>query len=112
MRAEGLEPPRLAPPAPKAGVSTSFTTPARRLDGRGRRAASRWRIVWSRPAMAADAVVIDHPNRRRAASRVTQVIVVLLLLLSAVLIAVVTIGGWEELQGAKALQIAYIVLDV
>jgi presenilin-like A22 family membrane protease len=62
--------------------------------------------------MAADAVVIDHPNRRRAASRITQVLVVLLLLLSAVLIAVVTIGGWDELQGAKALQIAYIVLDV
>jgi presenilin-like A22 family membrane protease len=62
--------------------------------------------------MAADAVVIDHPNRRRAASRITQVLVVVLLLVSAVLIAVVTIGGWAELQGAKALQIAYIVLDV
>jgi presenilin-like A22 family membrane protease len=62
--------------------------------------------------MAADAVVIDHPNRRRAASRITQVLVVVLLLVSAALIAVVTIGGWDELQGAKALQIAYIVLDV
>jgi presenilin-like A22 family membrane protease len=62
--------------------------------------------------MAADAVVIDRPNRRRAASRITQVLVVVLLLVSAVLIAVVTIGGWAELQGAKALQIAYIVLDV
>ena len=29
MRAEGLEPPRLAAPAPKAGVSTNSTTPAR-----------------------------------------------------------------------------------
>src|SRR5688500_3417888 len=29
VRAEGLEPPRLAPPAPKAGVSTGSTTPAR-----------------------------------------------------------------------------------
>src|SRR3954451_6772933 len=28
MRAEGLEPPSLAAPAPKAGVSTNFTTPA------------------------------------------------------------------------------------
>src|ERR1700761_5141270 len=28
MRAEGLEPPRLAAPAPKAGVSTDSTTPA------------------------------------------------------------------------------------
>jgi hypothetical protein len=62
--------------------------------------------------MAADAVVIDHPNRRRAASRATQVIVVLLLLLSAVLIAVVTIGGWDELQGAKALQIGYVAVYV
>lgn len=62
--------------------------------------------------MAADVVVIDHPNRRRAASRITQVLVVILLLVSAALIAVVTIGGWDELQGAKALQIAYIVLDV
>jgi hypothetical protein len=62
--------------------------------------------------MAADAVVIDRPNRRRAASRITQVLVVALLLVSAALIAVVTIGGWDELQGAKALQIAYIVLDV
>ena len=62
--------------------------------------------------MAADAVVIDHPNRHRAASRITQVLVVILLLVSAALIAVVTIGGWDELQGAKALQIAYIVLDV
>jgi hypothetical protein len=62
--------------------------------------------------MAADAVVIDRPNRRRAASRITQVLVVVLLLVSAALIAVVTIGGWDELQGAKALQIAYIVLDV
>src|SRR4051794_16378994 len=29
MRAEGLEPPRLAAPAPKAGVSANSTTPAR-----------------------------------------------------------------------------------
>lgn len=28
VRAEGLEPPQLAPPEPKSGVSTNFTTPA------------------------------------------------------------------------------------
>src|ERR1700722_7812899 len=28
VRAKGLEPPRLSPPEPKSGVSTSFTTPA------------------------------------------------------------------------------------
>ena len=64
----------------------------------------RGRIVWSRPAMAADEVVIDHPNRRKAASKVTRLLVVLLLLVSAVLVAIVTIGGWGELEGAKALQ--------
>ena len=36
MRAEGLEPPRLAAPAPKAGVSTNSTTPARAHHGTSR----------------------------------------------------------------------------
>jgi len=62
--------------------------------------------------MAADEPVIEHPNRRRASSKVTRLLVILLLLISAALIAIVTIGGWDELQGAKALQIAYIVVDV
>jgi hypothetical protein len=62
--------------------------------------------------MAADEPVIEHPNRRRASSKVTRLLVTLLLLISAALIAIVTIGGWDELQGAKALQIAYIVVDV
>lgn len=62
--------------------------------------------------MAADEAVIDHPNRRRAASKITKVLVVLLLLLSAVLVLVVTIGGWDVLQGAKVLQVAYVVVYV
>jgi hypothetical protein len=62
--------------------------------------------------MAADPVVIDRPNRRRRASRVTRVLVVLLLLVSAALILVVTVGGWDALEGAKAVQIAYVVLYV
>ena len=31
VRLEGLEPPRLAPPEPKSGVSTNFTTAATKL---------------------------------------------------------------------------------
>ena len=62
--------------------------------------------------MAGDAPVIEHPNRRKVASKVTKALVVLLLLVSAALILVVTIGGWDVLEGAKALQIAYVVLDV
>ena len=60
--------------------------------------------------MADPGVRIEHPNRRKAASKLTRVIVVLLLLVSAFLVTVVTIGGWDVLQGAKALQIAYIVV--
>ena len=37
---------------------------------------------------------------------------VLLLLVSAALILVVTAGGWDALEGAKAVQIAYVVLYV
>jgi hypothetical protein len=62
--------------------------------------------------MAADEAVIERPNRRKAASKITKVLVVLLLLVSAALILVVTIGGWDALQGAKAVQIAYIALYV
>jgi hypothetical protein len=57
-------------------------------------------------------VIIEHPNRRKASSKFTRAVVVVLLLVSAVLMAIVTIGGWDALEGAKALQIAYIVLYV
>jgi hypothetical protein len=62
--------------------------------------------------MAAQDALIEHPNRRKAASKLTKALVVLLLLASAALIAIVTIGGWDALQGAKAVQVAYIVLYV
>jgi presenilin-like A22 family membrane protease len=62
--------------------------------------------------MTEPGVRIEHPNRKKAASKLTRVIVVLLLLVSAFLVAVVTVGGWDVLQGAKALQIAYIVIYV
>jgi presenilin-like A22 family membrane protease len=62
--------------------------------------------------MAQDAVVIEHPNREKAESRATKTIVVALLLLSAAIMAIVTVGGWDTLQGAKSLQIAYILVYV
>jgi len=57
-------------------------------------------------------VKIDHPNRRKASSKLTRVIVVLLLLVSAGLMAIISIGGWDAIEGAKALQVAYILLYV
>ena len=42
----------------------------------------------------------------------TRAIVVVLLLVSAALVAIISIGGWDAIEGAKALQVAYIVVYV
>jgi presenilin-like A22 family membrane protease len=65
-----------------------------------------------RAGMAEDDVVIEHPNRAAAASKTTRAIVVLLLLVSALLVAVITVGGWDALTGARSLQVVYVVLYV
>ena len=56
--------------------------------------------------------MIEHPNRDKVESRSTKAAVVGLLLVSAVLMGVVTVGGWDTLQGAKSLQIAYVLIYV
>lgn len=53
---------------------------------------------------------VERPNRQKAASKATQVVVILLLVASAALVLIVTIGGWSLLAGAKALQVAYILI--
>ena len=55
-------------------------------------------------------VVVVHPNRSKPAVIATRMVVILLLLASAGLMIVVTVGGWSALEGAKALQIAYIAV--
>jgi hypothetical protein len=60
--------------------------------------------------MAEDDVRIEHPNRKKASSKASKAVVILLLLASAALVLIVTIGGWDALQGAKLLQIAYILV--
>jgi lysylphosphatidylglycerol synthetase-like protein (DUF2156 family) len=55
---------------------------------------------------------IEHPNRKKAASQVTRMLVIVLLLGSVGLMVIVTLGGWAALEGAKALQIVYILLYV
>jgi presenilin-like A22 family membrane protease len=62
--------------------------------------------------MAEPGVIVEHPNRAKASSKATRAIVVLLLVVSAALMVVITVGGWDALQGAKALQVAYIVVYV
>src|SRR3954469_18629641 len=53
---------------------------------------------------------LDRPNRRKASSKATKTIVAFLLVVSAVIILIITLGGWDTLEGAKALQIAYILI--
>jgi len=62
--------------------------------------------------MAEPDVVIEHPNRDKASSKVTKAIVVVLLLVSAAMVLIVTVGGWDTLEGARSLQVAYIVLYI
>jgi lysylphosphatidylglycerol synthetase-like protein (DUF2156 family) len=57
-------------------------------------------------------VVIEHPNREKASSRVTKATIVLLLVISAGLMLIVTAGGWDALQGAKAVTVGFILLYV
>ena len=59
--------------------------------------------------MATD-FVIEHPNRGKAASKATRATVILLLLVSVGLFMVVTVGGWDALVGAQAMQIFYVVV--
>jgi hypothetical protein len=59
-----------------------------------------------------DNIVLEYPNRDKASSKMTKAVVVLLILVSAALMLIVTIGGWEALQGAKAIQVAYIAIYV
>jgi hypothetical protein len=54
--------------------------------------------------------VLEHPNRDKAASKATRAVVILLLLVSVALFLIVTIGGWNALVGAQAMQIFYIVV--
>src|SRR3954454_927052 len=57
-----------------------------------------------------DNTYLDRPNRRKASSKATKAIVTLLLLVSAAIMIIITLGGWSTLEGAKIVQIAYILL--
>jgi site-specific DNA recombinase len=71
VRAEGLEPPRLAPPAPKAGVSTNSTTPASEPPA-PRRAGLYVGRAWLRALPSSSIPIarrLSRGRRRRSSSR-------------------------------------------
>jgi hypothetical protein len=51
-----------------------------------------------------------HPNRDKPEAKQTRAAVTFLLLVSAVLVAIVTVGGWEKLQGAKPVDVFYVIV--
>jgi presenilin-like A22 family membrane protease len=57
-----------------------------------------------------DDTYIDRPNRRKSSSKATKAIVTLLLVVSAAIMIIISLGGWDTIEGAKPLQIAYILL--
>ncbi|MDQ3723571.1 MAG: hypothetical protein M3376_11035 [Actinomycetota bacterium] len=60
--------------------------------------------------MTEGSLIIEHPNRDRPRSQATRALVVALLLISAAVLAIATVGGWEKIQGAKPLHVAYVVV--
>lgn len=59
---------------------------------------------------ASSGVRIRHPNREKVESKATKAVVVLLLLASAGLVAIITGGGWTDLQGAQFVAIAAVII--
>ncbi len=60
--------------------------------------------------MANGDVIIEHPNRAKPASQATRAFVVVLLLASAAVLTIATVGGWEKIQGAKAIHAVYVLI--
>lgn len=54
--------------------------------------------------------VVEHPNRGKAASRLTRALAIVLLLASAGVVALITIGGWDTLEGARPVQILFVLV--
>jgi presenilin-like A22 family membrane protease len=55
-------------------------------------------------------VIVTHPNREKPVVQATRATVVLLLLVSAGLVLVITVSGWNVLESAVVIQVAYIVI--
>jgi hypothetical protein len=55
-------------------------------------------------------VIITHPNREKPVVQATRATVVLLLLASAGLVLLITVSGWNVLESAVVIQIAYVAI--
>ena len=55
-------------------------------------------------------VIVTHPNRDKPVVQATRATVVLLLVVSAALVLIITVAGWNVLESAVAIQIAYVAV--
>jgi hypothetical protein len=55
---------------------------------------------------------VIHPNREKASCKLTRLIVVVLLIASVVLMLMLTIGGWNKLEGLKPVNFVWCLLYV
>jgi hypothetical protein len=62
--------------------------------------------------MADETAVVEHPNRHKAASQLARLIVIVLLLASAAVLTIISVGGWDTLEGAKPVQVAFVLVDL
>ncbi len=65
--------------------------------------------LWDSPA-SSEAIVVTHPNRDKPVVQGTRATVVLLFLVSAALVLIVTVCGWNVLESAWIIQVAYIIV--
>jgi hypothetical protein len=54
--------------------------------------------------------IITHPNRDKPVVQGTRAVVILLLLISALLVLIITVSGWNVLESAVPVQIAYVAI--
>ena len=57
-----------------------------------------------------DQVVIEHPNRHKASSQLARLVVIVLLIASAAVVLIISIGGWDAIEGAKPVQLCFIAV--
>jgi hypothetical protein len=60
----------------------------------------------------ARSVELEYPNRDKASSKLMRLVVIAVLLASSVVIAIVCVRGWDLMQSARTLNVAFIVLNL
>jgi hypothetical protein len=55
---------------------------------------------------------LEYPNRDKASSKLMRLLVIVALLVSSALILIVSIRGWDLMQGGKILNLLFVALNI